>query len=160
MSCKKKSNKFSYISDVVQKGFPHFHITTEPKVLQTIVAKSLLKEFKGREMIDVSKFRYKYIMLRRKIWSFLWRKMLPFFSRTLANEANIGKKLKKLLNKTRDTRKPVNIINFPSNGNTGSQKKKTGKDEDNDKDDDNDSSENKRNHSKSSGQPSFDSVFG
>lgn len=160
MSCKIKSNQFSYVSDEVQHGFPHFRITNQPKNLQNIVAKSLLKEFKGREMIDVSKLKYKYTMFRRKIWALLWRKILPFFSRTLANEANIGKKLKKLLNETRDPRKQISIVPFLSNGSTGRQIKKIQRDEDNDEDDDNDSLENKKYHSKSSKKLDFDSIFG
>lgn len=156
----KKSINFLYISDEVQHGFPHFHSTTEPTIFQNIVAKSLLKGFKGREMIDVSKHHYKFIKFRRKISSFLWRKMLPYLSRTLANEANIGRKLMKLLNKNRDTRQPASVIHFPSDSRTVSRKKKMQSDEDDDEDDNNDTLENKGYHSKSSGKPSFDSIFG
>lgn len=107
-------------------------------------------------MIDVSKFSYKRIMIRRKLLSMLWRRILPFFSRTLANEANIGRKLKKLLTKTRDTRKQVSFINFPS---IGIRKHKIRRDEDDDEDDDNDSLESKRYHSRTPGKPSLDSLF-
>jgi len=77
--------------------FRDLKIPVESKDLGHIVAKSLMKQYHNRKMIDVSNFYYNLHMAWRGVRTFFWRKMLKFFCSPLAREAKIGRKLKKQL---------------------------------------------------------------
>lgn len=107
------------------------------KDLGQIVAKSLVKQYHNRKMIDVSNFYYHLHMAWRGVRTFFWRKVLKIFCSPLAREAKIGRKLKKQLFEKYNVDKQLDYVE-PSRRN---QKKSSSKKDESDEVSDEKSSE-------------------
>lgn len=147
--------------------FRDFESSVDSKDLGRIVAKSLMKQYHSRKMIDVSKFHYNLHMAWRGVNTFIWKRALKLFCRPLARELKIGKKLKKELFDTPSVNKNLGFVAAPSslsyqkeNSSAKDEKSDEGSDEISFEEESDENVKKKKHSSKSpEGRKNLDSLF-